>query len=67
MCHTPTKEIKFDATNNPNKAGYQSPNFFTAGEKTAGKLNTIQMYPNTQTVVSNTGRFLINVSKKIIY
>lgn len=59
MCHTPIYEIKLTATINPKRAGYQSPSFFTEGENTAGKLNTIQVKPNTQTKVSNFGRFLI--------
>ena len=62
MCQTPIKEIKLPATINPNKAGYQSPNFFMAGENTPGKLNTIHINPNTQTSVSNFGRFFNVVS-----
>ncbi len=67
-CHTPIKEIKLDATSNPNNAGYQSPNFFIAGANTPGKLNTIQIKPNTQTMVSKTGRFfnIPSIFKKLI-
>gem|GEM_PF-5635532 len=59
MCQTPINAIKLIATIKPNKAGYQSPSFFTEGENTAGKLNTIQIKPKTQTSVSNFGRCLI--------
>jgi hypothetical protein len=54
--------MKLAATINPNNAGYQSPNFFTEGENTAGKLNTIQIKPRMQTMVNNIGRFLITDS-----
>lgn len=36
------------------------------GEKTAGKLNTIQMKPRTQTVVINLGRLLIESIYEIL-
>src|SRR3972149_6460887 len=65
-CHTPIKEIKLIATIKPNKAGYQSPSFFTEGENTAGKLNTIQINPNIQTSDSNFGRFLMMMDS-IVY
>ncbi len=58
MCQTPIYAIKLEATIKPNKAGYQSPSFFTEGENTAGKLKTIQINPIIQTTVINTGLFL---------
>lgn len=61
MCQTPIKEIKLAATINPNKAGYQSPNFFMEGEKTAGKETTTQQKPSMQTMVNNKGRFFFNL------
>jgi hypothetical protein len=51
--------MKLTATINPKSAGYQSPSFFTDGENTAGKLNTIHVNPKTHTIVSNFGRFMI--------
>jgi hypothetical protein len=57
MCHTPIYEIKLLATINPNKAGYQSPIFLIEGEKTDGKLNTIQIKPRIQMILIRRGRF----------
>ena len=51
--------MKLLATISPNKAGYQSPIFFTAGENTDGKLKTIQMKPRIQIILMRIGRFTV--------
>lgn len=57
--------IKLPATKNPYKAGTKSPNFFTAGENTAGKVNTIDIKPIMQMNVMMPGLFTINEKLKI--
>lgn len=58
MCQRPIYEIKLQATIKPYKAGTKSPNRFTEGENTAGKVSITIIKPMIQMVDMILGRFI---------